>query len=258
MRKLGRNQGSYCGETIAISTILREIEETAQATGWRDEPFFQSGPFLLRVFHKPAEPPAKRGYISTGIHGDEPAGPLALLQLLRQNRWPENLEIWLCPCLNPSGFELSRRENARGIDLNRDYRHLQSEEIQAHVRSLEKLPPFSLSLLLHEDWEANGFYLYELNPDNQPSLAEAIIQSVSQVCPIEHSDKVDNWNARDGIIRPDVPPLERPQWPEALYLLTHKTRLSYTLETPSDFPLEIRARAQVAAVEAALQLHANG
>ena len=40
--------------------------------------------------------------------------------------------------------------------------------------------------------------------------------------------------------------------PEAFYLIRHKTHLSYTLEAPSDFPLELRAAALVAAVKAAL------
>jgi len=34
-------------------------------------------------------------------HGDEPAGPLVALQLIQENRWPENAEIFLLPCLNP-------------------------------------------------------------------------------------------------------------------------------------------------------------
>ena len=32
------------------------------------------------------------------------------------------LDVWLCPCLNPTGFPLNRRENGKGLDLNRQYR----------------------------------------------------------------------------------------------------------------------------------------
>ena len=47
-------------------------------------------------------------------------------------------------------------------------------------------------------------------------------------------------------------PQERPLWPEALYLISHKSRQGYTLEAPSDFPLPARVAALVAAVNAAL------
>ena len=58
--------------------------------------------------------------------------------------------------------------------------------------------------------------------------------------------------AKGGIIRPNLDPHSRPQWPEAFWLLTHKTRLSYTLEAPSDFPLNVRINALVNGVNAAL------
>jgi hypothetical protein len=64
---------------------------------------------------------------------------------------------------------------------------------------------------------------------------------------------IEGRPAKNGIIRPDIDPRQRPEWPEAFYLLTHKTRLSYTLEAPSDFPLSTRVEALVVAVRAALE-----
>jgi len=191
-------------------------------------------------------------YISTGIHGDEPAGPLAARRLLQENAWPAGLNLWLCPCLNPIGFALNRRESAEGLDLNRQYLAPESAEIRAHVAWLERQPRFDLCLCLHEDWEALGFYLYELNPEGRHSLAEAMIQDVALVCPVDHSQTIEGRPAHKGIIRPALDPRTRPQWPEAFYLLTHKTRLSYTLEAPSDFPLPVRVAALVTAVHTAL------
>jgi hypothetical protein len=196
---------------------------------------------------------APRLYISTGIHGDEPAGPLAARRLLQENAWPPGLDIWLCPCLNPAGFVLNHRENGEGLDLNRQYRAPEAAETLAHVAWLKCQPRFDLCLCLHEDWEAHGFYLYELNPDRLPSLAEAIIGRVGQVCPIDRSQTIEGRHAQNGIIRPDLDPRNRPQWPEAFFLITHKTRLSYTLEAPSDFPLTVRVSALVAAVTTALE-----
>jgi len=252
-QRLGKNLGGYFGEAIDIPAVLSEVRRLAVATGWHVEPL-SAGPELeLLALRRVPATPTRRIYISAGIHGDEPAGPLAVLELLRANQWPECAEIWLCPCLNPTGFPLNKRESAAGVDLNRDYRHLRAPEIRAHVTWLERQPPMDLSLCLHEDWEAHGFYVYELNPAGRPSLAEPIVRAVSRVCPIDSSALIDGREARDGIIRPHLDPALRPEWPEALYLITHKTRQSYTLEAPSDFPLAIRVAALVAGTAAAVQ-----
>jgi hypothetical protein len=163
-------------------------------------------------------------------------------------------DLWLCPCLNPAGFVLNRRENREGFDLNRQYRTPEASETAAHIEWLTRQPTFDLCLCLHEDWESHGFYLYELNPDHQPSLAEAIVAGVGEVCPIDRSEVIEGRPALNGIIRPGIDPRSRPDWPEAFFLITHKTRLSYTLEAPSDFPLATRVAALVAGVTAALQV----
>jgi predicted deacylase len=187
------------------------------------------------------------------MHGDEPAGPLAALRLLQENQWPANAELWFCPCLNPVGFILNRRENGQGIDLNRQYRHLETAETRMHVAWLERQPLFDLCLCLHEDWESQGFYVYELNSERRPSLAETMIARIAEVCPIDPSEIIEDRPARGGIIRPNLDPQTRPQWAEAFYLIVNKTKLSYTLEAPSDFPLTTRVSALVAGVNAALR-----
>ena len=257
MQRLGKNDGRYKGECIDIQYVLQAIKKTATRCGWlRDEFTVPNGAHLV-AYRRKGKLAKRRLYLSTGIHGDEPAGPIAILNLLTENRWPEDVDVWLCPCLNLTGFPLNTRENAEGIDLNRDYRHLASAEVRTHVAWLRQQPDFDLSVSLHEDWEADGFYLYELNPDGRPSLAETIIERVSKVCPIERGDLVDGWPAKAGIIRPNVTPEDRPQWPETIFLLTHKTRQTYTLESPSDFALETRVRAQMTAVETILSAMAS-
>jgi len=265
LRRLGKNINGYFGETIDIGAVLKDCVSAAKAHGWIIEELPVPGKTELLAFERSSSPIVNVSshapslghrpgalYLSTGIHGDEPAGPLAVRQLLQENNWPADLDLWLCPCLNPAGFVLNRRENAEGADLNRQYLLPKTEETMAHIAWLEQQPSFDLCLCLHEDWEAHGFYLYELNPDGLPSLAEKIVDRVGGVCPIDRSELIEGRPARDGIIRPSVDPNARPQWPEAFYLLTHKTRLSYTLEAPSDFPLATRVAALVTAVNAAL------
>lgn len=256
VERLGKNHGGYHGETIDIRAVLRDIGIAARQHGWTPEIFGRQGEFNLFTLHRPASLPSLRPtrvYLSAGIHGDEPAGPMAALRLLQENHWPADAELWFCPCLNPVGFVLNRRENPDGKDLNRDYRHLETAEVRAHIAWLERQPQFNLYLCLHEDWEAHGFYLYEQNPDQQPALAEKIIEAVRKVCPIDPSEIIEDRPANGGIIRPELDPNTRPQWAEAFYLIMNKSRLGCTLEAPSDFPLPVRVNALVTGMNAALE-----
>jgi hypothetical protein len=262
LRRLGRNLSGYLGETIDISAVLGDCVDAATRHGWRIERVRVAPEEHLLAMTRGASvapDPASDGgerrqriYLSTGIHGDEPAGPLAVRRLLQDDAWPHGADLWLCPCLNPAGITANRRENSDGVDLNREYLKPQAKETIAHIGWLERQPALDLCLCLHEDWESHGFYVYELNPDNRPSVAEFIVKRVAEVCPIDLSESIEGRPAKDGIIRPNLDPRSRPQWPEAFYLITHKTRLSYTLEAPSDFPLPARVNALVAGVQAAL------
>ncbi len=262
IRRLGRNLNGYFGETIDLPSILADCVAAARAHGWTVTEIPVTETLTLSALTRPGalvtkdkeatENRSPRVYISTGIHGDEPAGPLAVRQLLQENQWPAGFGLWLCPCLNPMAFRLNRRENAQGVDLNRQYLHPAAAETSAHIGWLERQAAFDLCLCLHEDWEAHGFYVYELNPDNRASFAPDMVSQVAGVCPIDTSEVIEGRPAKHGIIRPAADPRERPQWPESFYLVTHKTRLSYTLEAPSDFPLASRVAALVVGVNTTL------
>jgi protein MpaA len=261
MQRLGKNVGRYLGDTIDIHQTLRDIETAALDHGWTSETFFESKDLKLFALTRsvpstldPRPSTRRRVYLSTGIHGDEPAGPTAALRLLQENQWSENVDLWFCPCLNPTGFAANTRENARGIDLNREYLNPIADEIKAHIAWLERQPNFDLCLLMHEDWESHGFYLYEQNPDRRVPLAEPMIEAISKVCPIDPNEMIEDRPAQGGIIRPSLDPKLRLKWPEAFYMISHKTRLSYTLEAPSDYPMTTRVDALVTAVRTSLDL----
>lgn len=233
--------------------FLPLLETTAARAGFRLERFGEVAGNPLVALTKRTPGPRPRIYLSAGIHGDEPAGPLALLELLSRGTFDSRAVWFICPLLNPLGFLRRTRENAEGLDLNRDYKALKSAEIQAHARWLRSQPNFDLSLCLHEDWESKGYYLYELNPTARPSLARLIIDAVETVCPIEEATVIDGRDvAERAIIRPITDPLKRDLWPESIYLRAHHTRLSYTLESPSAFPLTRRVAAHARAVETAI------
>ena len=252
---LGRNIGGYGGDTIDIDDVLQRALAAAEAHGWLIERFPSAGDQPLYGFQRLAKRERLSVYISTGIHGDEPGGPLAMLELLEANAWPSGVSLFACPCLNPTGFPGNTRENKTGTDLNRDYRDIKSREVQAHTEWIDSLPKFDLGICLHEDWEAKGFYLYELNPDNLPAASTEVIDAVNQVCPIDHSERIDDRPAKGGILKPVVSPEARPLWPEAFYIVLQKTRLSYTLEAPSDFPMPTRIDALCTAVKMLIESH---
>lgn len=225
----------------------------ALARGFRAEPMVEVDGVPLVAYTRRSPGSRPRIYISSGIHGDEPATPGALLHMLESELFDERATWFLCPLLNPAGYRLASRENSDGIDLNRDYREPRSAEILAHRRWLRRQPCFDLTICLHEDWETKGFYLYELNPDARPALADAMIAAARTQGPIETATWIDGRESvAPGIIRPESDPLLREQWPEAVYLLQHHCRLVYTLETASISPIKQRIETHYAAVRAAL------
>jgi protein MpaA len=54
------------------------------------------------------------------IHGDECSG-LAVTRRLARARSPRRFHLWIVPVLNPDGHAARTRQNARGVDLNRNF-----------------------------------------------------------------------------------------------------------------------------------------
>lgn len=228
--------------------------EAADRAGFKSTPFGEINGHPLLAYTKRTPGLRPRFYLSAGVHGDEPTPPWALLQLMEEGFFDTRATWFICPLLNHTGFFRQTRENYAGTDLNRDYKTPQSAEVQAHVRWLQRQPAFDLVLCLHEDWESRGFYLYELNPLNRPTLADAMIEAARAHVPIESTALIDGReSAGPGIIRPVSDPVLRDTWPEAIYLRNHHGPLHYTIETPSLLPLEPRLTTQCAVIKTAVK-----
>jgi protein MpaA len=64
---------------------------------------------------------AKRKILVVGcIHGNECAG-LKITAALRRTRPPRGVQLWLVPEMNPDGTAAHTRQNAHGVDLNRNF-----------------------------------------------------------------------------------------------------------------------------------------
>jgi predicted deacylase len=99
--------------------------------------------------------------ISAGVHGDEPGGAWALLSIVRDGLLDPRFAYRIWPCTNPTGFDAGTRVSADGKDVNRTFgRTGDSPEAKA-ILTANRDRSFALAIDLHEDPEADGFYLYE-------------------------------------------------------------------------------------------------
>lgn len=193
-------------------------------------------------------------YLSSGMHGDEPAGPRALLELLRAGFFDDRYRWLVCPALNPTGLANGTRENVQGIDLNRDYCVCRASEVCAHIDWLKQQEIPRLFLSLHEDWESSGFYFYEINLGVDGPRSEEILGAASATFQVEPESIIDDHEVTGpGWIfhseHPDLPE----GWPEAIFLAKMGCPLSLTFETPSTGLLEARIACHQAVVKEAVR-----
>jgi protein MpaA len=74
----------------------------------------------IRAFHL-GEPGSRTTVVAIGaMHGDEQQSAAPLFHL-RDHRPVTGVDLWVVPVANPDGFRLHDRQNARGVDLNRNY-----------------------------------------------------------------------------------------------------------------------------------------
>ncbi len=241
---------AYTGEALDLPDACHRVEALAGRDGWQLDTYGEAGDFPLYVLNRATAKPLGHLYVSTGIHGDEPAGPLALLRLLEEGTLSPQLSWTLFPLLNPEGLRARTRENAAGADLNRDYHAFTQPESRQHRDWLLRYhQPYNLTLALHEDWESRGFYVYQLNRSaDDPSLGRGMLEAVTPICGVDLAEVIEGRPAAEGLIEPQDIPEDRTDCPEQLYLHLNHTCHGYTLEAPSAQPLDCRVDALCAAV----------
>lgn len=236
--------------------LIRNWKKVARQLGSKLQPYCKYDGETLYYLARCSEIPQKNRtlYLSAGIHGDEPAGPEALLQWAERHcKRLKQMSYLIFPCLNPWGIKNNVRYDSKGNDLNRYFKIGVNLAPFVAWRRLLKQCQFQAALMLHEDYDAQGVYLYELNRAQQKWGADLIHVAQSWIMP-EPRKTVDGRRCKNGLIRPVIDPKRLNLHPEAIYLYFHHTPRSITIETPSEFSLDRRVEAQVAMIERAVEL----
>lgn len=207
-------------------------------------------------------PGAQTIALAAGMHGDEPAAPWALLSIVRDGLLDRRFAYRMWPCVNPSGYERGTRENAEGDDINRSFhKGGTTPEARAIVTS-NRDRHFALSIDLHEDFEARGYYGYEPIVDGETPFGAAMVRALDDAAfPVQELDEDYDLGyppeARHirtlarGHVRND-PDAEREffeMMPYNIYMLKRAARCAMTLESPRTRPWDDRIAMHRLAVE---------
>lgn len=122
----------------------------------------------------------KRVLVVAGFHGEEKAGPWAILKWLEAFNKDnyKGLDISLIPVVNPTGFNRYVRYNTWNQKSNCGFCHPEmeeepSEEGKILLKHIDRLYSLAMSgfLSLHEDIELRKeYYLYTFEPTREPGL----------------------------------------------------------------------------------------
>jgi protein MpaA len=232
--------------------LVKRWRTLARCEGWRMRKFADAEGFPVHVVESPQRP-GPRLYLSAGIHGDEPAATEALVDWCgRRSKVLRKFNLLVFPCLNPWGLQNNNRHDAHGRDLNRGYHRRDVPVIEAQKKILQGRS-FDAAVMLHEDFDAHGIYLYEI-PGARPFWGEKLLASAARHVPREPRPRVEGRRCRQGLIRTRITAETLPEHPEAFFLRFGHTMRSLTFETPSEFSMTARVQAHGAMLDEVVRL----
>ena len=242
---------------------------------------YEGRPLPLAVIGAPGATPEQvlatkktRVYIQGNIHAGEVEGKEALLWLLRsiakgeRNKWLESVVLLINPIYNADGNErvnvtnrgsqngpvggMGTRENAQGLDLNRDGTKLETAEARSLASLLNRYDPHVAMDLHTTDGSAtSGFnmtYETSLNPNDSKAtsglLRDVLLPTITKAAKAKHDE---NWWYYGGVSgtgaerawRSDAE-LAKPRYSSTLFGV--RNRLGILTETYSYASFEARIR----------------
>ena len=188
--------------------------------------------------------------IFAGIHGDEPAGILGLMDFVRElDDHPElgkEFLIHLYPLCNPSGYLAGTRESSAGKDLNREFwRGSQEPEVRLLEEEIQRRH-FDGIIALHSDDTCGGFYGFARDRLISEQMLAPALAAAGHVLPCDPGPVIDGFHSVNSIIHSAydgilcASPTQQPQPFEVI------------LESPQTESLDLQRRAFVGALRAIL------
>ena len=197
-----------------------------------------------------SNPEGKKLYISSGIHGNEASGPIALSNFIKYPNLFKGVDTTIIPILNRYGYSHNTRYNQKGVDLNRDYKSARQKETKNHLKLIED-KTYDLVICLHESHKATGCFIYKPNQNKRLDVMEEILIAMSQIMPIDNRHSEWKLEIERGILK-DTKYKEH-HWTEAVYF-SHKNIPAFTIEVPKATPLQQRIVTFQAAITKAVEL----
>jgi len=199
--------------------------------------------------------------IAAGVHGDEPAGPWALLELVESGSLDRRFRYRILPCTNPSGFDAKTRNNAEGVDVNRSFGGSGGTSESRAALAFQRGQNFVLSIDLHEDCDATGFYCYEYGGgeigrsviaelDRHGFAIDPVEVTFGLAGPLDDAHSVREWGRIVADAFREAGLLGGLSY--TLALARDGARHALTFETPSNAPWETRRAMHRTAVCTAL------
>jgi murein peptide amidase A len=189
--------------------------------------------------------------IFAAIHGDEPAGALALAQflteLVQDPQLAENFLLHAYPICNPTGFEDNTRCSRRGRDLNREFWRASVEpEVEVLEHELRS-SHFSGIIQLHADDTSDGVYGFVRGHTLTENLLRPALLEAGKILPRNVNATIDGFAARDGII------CDHYDGVLAAPAKMDPVPFEIILETPQHAPEELQVEALVVALRTILK-----
>jgi hypothetical protein len=202
-----------------------------------------------------AGPGTPRVLLVGSIHGTEPAGAQALLELANEMAANPSLfagaTVDIVPIANPWGWVHGYRYTGNGADINRDFASSRTQESALLRGLIGERGPYDLVMDLHESKKA-GYFVYEYLPPDEGLGASFTGLVEAAGGRLEDRYREWFWRTEDGVLRMPTAAL----WWVALarqlslehYARLHGTRHAYTVESPVDDGLADRVRIHQRAV----------
>jgi murein peptide amidase A len=255
---------AHPGDTLALNERLRalamenswdadraELKMNVAATFTHEGCRYEM--LCARIAGGPAGHDPIRVGLFAGIHGDEPAGCAALVDLATSLAADParvaGYELYFYPIVNPVGCARGTRANHAGKDLNREFWR-NSDEVE--VRAIEaelRAHQFHGIITLHTDDTSEGLYGYAHGRTLNEALLAPALEAAKQFLPLDGRAIIDGFPARAGLICDcfsgvlSAPPEQRPQPFDLIF------------ETPGSAPFDLQVSATVAALDSIIRTY---